>query len=42
MRLAKLLCLFALLGLTATAAFAQTGKIAGVITDAGNGETPLI
>ncbi len=39
MRLAKLLCLFALLVFTATAAFAQRGKISGVVTDATTGET---
>ena len=38
MRLARLLCMFTLLILTATAAFAQQGKIAGTITD-NSGET---
>ena len=39
MRLARLLCILALLALTATTALAQRGKISGVVTDAGTGDT---
>ena len=39
MRLARLLCILALLAFTATTALAQRGKISGTVTDAGNGET---
>ncbi len=39
MRLARLLCILALLALTATTALAQRGKISGVVTDPGNGDT---
>ena len=39
MRFARLLCILALLALTATTALAQRGKISGVVTDAGTGDT---
>ena len=39
MRSARLLCILALLALTATTALAQRGKISGVVTDAATGDT---
>lgn len=37
--MARLLCIVALLALTATTALAQRGKISGVVTDAATGDT---